>query len=617
MTLPVPVAFHSDEIPGSYADRLSAANGFPTNRMFFTMTAIEQKALERGESEPVSRLAYWSGEDPDRLSRFSAPRPRKLHWSMGAAVFKREAREGNRFRYCPKCVVADWESGRGRPVARPYVRATWATRSIRSCTLHQRPLVEVADAPEVGDSFCRFAMHHRKIIELQAAEEVGQPHMGLDLYVADRINGQSNEPYLDRFETHLTIDLCTYFGSFVKRHKYALAEVPRHLRAAPAREIGYYVARQGEQRIREVATRILEAERHKAQIKLVLGSLGAWVRRNVERADMAEIVELFQDVAERTLAYAVGEPCFLKIRHRYLHTVKSASVEYGLFEDRVVQLLRDAKLIDETELPYARIYFDAAKAHEILTTASRTLNSREAREMLGVTEEVMARILDKGLLPRVENRNGIRVYSRILREDLEAFQKRLFANVTMTPRVSALKSITTVCRLAGCNTEDMLSAIISGEFEGAEAAAGGWGRIDALRIDARKGIDFFVKTRKSLSEVVGVPVMTQREGCGYMRVKPETMPCLIKRGYLETTAVNNQVNGRRQTVVTIASMDAFMAEHMRLGEVAEFFETSPQTVADKLADVEIMPIYDGTKGTRFYRKSEIIDAPIEVFRPRS
>jgi TniQ len=618
MPLPVPVIFHSDETPESYADRLSAANSFPTNRTFFTMTAIDHKALVRGDATPLAKLASWSGEDVAKLATFGATtKSRKLNWTLGCATFSKEARRGNRFRYCPNCVVDDWATGSGRPVSRPYVRAVWTTRSVKNCTRHARPLIEAPFTSNTESSFCRFATANRAIIETQSGEPASVLHMSLDAYIEKRISGFLSEPYLDQFDACIAIDFCTHLGRFLKRHRPALSLLPQDLRSATSREIGLHIARQGEAKIRSTATWIIERRRPKGQEKFLFGSLGRWLRSNSGDPDFAQIIELFQDVAERNLPYAPGEMCFIPVRRRYLHSVTSAGVEYGLFEARIVELLKDAGLIGDASLSPARIYFDADKAHAILDAARRTITSEQARTALGVTAELMSRILAAGFVPRVEMRRERRNYSRIRLEDLEEFQRRIFANVAVGDVEKDWVTIDYLCQKAACEKADILASILDGRLARIGAPASHGFKLDALRFELSAALQHFSSSRKTVSEIAKVEAMSQQEASAYMHVKPTTIPYLIERGLLDTETINNPVNKRLQTVVTVASMDAFMAEHVAVSQVAATYETHPNVILDIFEKMDINPIYDNCGNvSRFFRRSEIVDATIVLPRAR-
>ncbi|MDH6231606.1 ribosome-binding factor A [Mesorhizobium soli] len=616
MVLPVPVVFHPDEIPESLCDRLSAANGFSSMKLFMSMTGIDARGLERGESQSIARLSHWSGDDPTLLARYRVTTMlRRLDWQLGAAIFNKGVRRGNRFRYCPMCVVNDMETGRCRHVSRPYVRVGWLTRAVRNCTRHRCPLVEKPTTARTGDSFCRFVAANLGEIEHQAAATVADFPVALDSYVEDRISGILQEQYLDRFEAHVAIDLCTHLGRFVKRHPPALSLLPPDLRSAPSREIGFFLARQGELKIRSTVAWIIERERPKGRARFLFGSLGRWLRNNSHEPEFAEVLELFQDIAERNLPYGPGEMCFVPVRRRYLHSVKSASIEYGLFADRTLTLVKQAGLIEDDTSSHARIYFDAEKAHDILVAASRTITSQEAKRELGATERVMSRILQAGLLRRVEARDGIRNYSRIRREDLDDFRTHLFANVAISEDLSSLSTIVTVCQKAFCDVEDVLSAVMSGRISGVAAKPNHGHRLDSLRFDLDEAIAYFSSIRATLSDIASNNVMSQRDASVYMHVKATTIPYLIDKGLLETGVINNPFNNRRQTVVTVASIDAFRTEHIPVSEVASFYETHPIVILDLFAKIGVHPIYDNCGNvSRFFRRSDIIDAPIVIPR---
>lgn len=613
MPLPVTLVHHDDEAPDSLCDRLSIANGFSSKQVFMKMIVVNALSLAKADPLAINRLAQWSGHAPERLNRYGITATSKgLDFQLGNAMFRRTARRGKRFRYCPNCIVQDLATGSGRPVSRPYVRFTWLTRDIVNCTAHARPLVEVPHGED--DSFCRFVVQNRAAIETQAAEQISTSFLAVDRYAEDRIRGESSEPYLDRFEAHVAIDLCAHFGRFVKRNQRARSGLPKAVRAAPSREIGYFLARQGEDVIRDTTMAILRDERSKGMVFKAIGSLGTWLRRNVQNPKLNDLVALFQDAAERTLSYAPGEVCFVRVKQRHVHSVFSASLEYKLFEGRIVQLLKTAGIEFDDTLPSGRIFFDVQPMHDILTAASKTITSKGARDILGVTEAVMAKILDSGLLLRVEgSRAQSRKYTRIRQEDLEDFQNRVFAHVAITDAVVQPFTLSALCLSPGLQIESILSALIDGKLVGVEAPVDHNGRLDALRFPPRRAGDYLTTALGTISDVVGVQVMSQRAAAAYMRVAPNTIPMLIEKQLVERVALRNPINNRHQKAITVASIDAFLANHVQLSTLAAQHETNSEKLHSVLMEIGVRPIWDDRFATtRFYRKSDIDGARIEV-----
>ncbi|WP_157213820.1 TniQ family protein [Rhizobium leguminosarum] len=617
MPLPVTVVHHVDETPESLCDRLSVANGFSSKRIFLTMTGIKAPALAKADPGAIRRLANWSGENIADLERNRiTTRPRRLDWQLGSAVFNKQARCGKRFRYCPNCVVDDIKTGRGRPVSRPYVRAAWMSRAVTNCVRHARPIVEIAVASKADDSFCRFVATNSAKIHQEADSSVPTEFVAVDAYAQDRMLGALKEPYLDRFEAHVAIDLCVYLGKFLKRHRSAFSLIPEDLRKAPTRELGFHYARKGATAIREIVVDVINKIRPNGLHKFFFAALGRWLRSNSNEPEFSEVLDLFQDVAERNLPFAAGEMCFVTVRKRYLHSVVSAGAEYGLHEERVVQLMHEAGLIETSQLAHGRIYFDAAKAHDILVAATKTLTSRQAREELGVTEHVMAGLLDSGLLARVEPRTETRVYSRIRREDLDKLRDSIFDQVVGIHESNRTPiPIERVCQYAACEVVDVLAAVIGGHLRKVFISPNDKPRIASLRFDRDEAVAHLSKVRPTLSAIAGRAVMNQRAASAYLRAKPTTVPYLINLGLLETVEIINPVNGRLQLAVTVESMDLFQRDHILVSEVAARHETHPNTILDLFAKIEVRPIYDNCGNvSRFFLRSEVLDAPIEVRR---
>ena len=618
MALPVPLTMQEYETPESYAVRLCAANGFSSYRRFLTLTDMTSSGLSKGQPEALVHLAKWSGVGVGSLSRYAAvTATRYLTWRLGAAVFNKEARPGRRFRYCPCCVLDDLENGAGPVASRPFVRAGWACRAVKNCVEHRRPLLEAPHSPVFGSDFCSFVQANRGLI-LSQAEEVYPPALvEVDTYCESRIRGDAAEPYLDSLDAHVAIDLCTHFGRFMKRHPHTLKRIPGPLLREPAREIGFFVVRQGEQRIRDVVIDIIRTQRPKGASKFLFGSLGKWLRDNCDRPEFSSVLELFQDVAERNLPYGPGEICFVPVRKRYLHTVQSASEEYGLFHRRIVQLLKEAGILDDASLSRARIYFDADKAHEILLAASQTITSKEAATALGISEKPLMRLLKRGLLPQVEGRLHERAYTRIRREDLNGLVQKIFAGVAVGSLDGSWITVDQLCARACAEKDEVIASLIDGAIQDVAAPADHCFRLDELRFHPSKSVQHLVSTRKTANEQAGEEVLNCKGASTRLGAKRGTARYLLSLGLLTPVEVANPAGKQRQIMVTVASLEAFLKEHVLVSEVAASHCTSTNMILDAMQRAGARPIYDNCNNvSRFFRKSDILDAPVEIPPPR-
>ncbi|MGO7570939.1 TniQ family protein [Rhizobium ruizarguesonis] len=615
MTLPVLIEMHEEETPVSRANRLSSANGFSSFSRFLEMTSISLSGLSTGNEECIAKLAWWSGADHVTLARYaSRTESRKGTWRIGDATFGKESRPGSRFRYCPQCVVEDLETAEGRPVSRPYVRPSWMCRAVLNCTAHCRPILEFPFASRKTSDFCQFVASNLERIRAQSSEPCGDIPMEMDDYIASRIRGVSAEPYLDRFEAFVANDLCDHLGRFLKSHAVSSPYVPDRLRGASAREIGFHVARKGESEIRAVIASVIRRKQPKGTARFSFGALGRWLRSNTNREEYLELVELFQDVAERNLPYGPGEMCLVPVRRRYLHSVHSAGLEYGLFEERIIELLRTAGLIGKPSKAHSSTYFDAAQAHPILLAATQTLTSQEARRKLGVSQGVIVKLLESGLLPRVEERTSIRGYSRIRIQDLREFQRRIFKSVVVGETFGDMLTIAKVCRATLLETPDVLSALIDGSLGKVSAPFDHEYRIDRLFFNREEVVRHFLNPRRTLGGMDGSKILKQRDAATYLKVKTATVPYLMAVGLLESQVVANPVIRRKQSVISVTALDAFMEKFIPVSEVAAQHETHTKVALEALRKQGIVPIYDdcGTQVSRFIRRSELAEVSLDI-----
>lgn len=614
MVLPVPVThLNGIEDPVSFASRLGAANGYRSLKSFLASGGTTVTDLAKGDLEALAKLAAWSGAEPEPLAKFAVVSSSDRNtWRVGEATFNRDMRRGRRFRYCPNCTSDDVKFGHGHPASRPYVRAQWLTRAVENCTRHVRPLVEVDFPDYYENDFARYVMTNLPVIETLASKNLTPRSVSVDLYAENRIRGILQEPYLDRFQAYVAIDLCYYLGRFAKRQHATWALVPSELQASSLREVGFYFARQGAEHIRDLVVTSIRAQKPNGSEKFLFGHLGRWLRSNVSKPDFAELVELFQDVAERNLPFGPGDLCFVPVQKRYLHSIKSASVQYGLFEKRVAQLMRDAGLIDHEKLNHGRIYFDAEQAHDILASAAETLTSKEARLELAVTEDVMADLLREGLLARVEVRAEARTYSRIRREDLAEFKRKIAAASSHSEFTSSMATITDVSQKCGCRAYEVLALILKGELSRVFVPNLEGFKIHDVRVDVDESVQMIIAAREAEFQRENAGYVTFDEAQVILKVKPLTIKYLAERGLISVSKLLSPLSSRNKDFVSVASLESFQSEYVTLGELSAKYATHAITVtkAFEKMGLKATPERAGVV-TRFYRRADAENVQIQ------
>lgn len=614
MTLRVTVDLHDGlECRVSLAARLAYANGYPSLRDFLAVNGIGIKALETGQPAAVAMLADWAGTDPERLKGNNI-RSRGVGdiWQLGKASMSRDMRPGLTHRYCPRCVADDLSEGTGRIAARPFVRVSWRTRAVRCCPYHRTEIVEVPDNDGDRD-FPRYVEANLERIEHEAAvEEVATT--GLELYVEHRISGVSHCEYLDNLEAYVAVDLCRYLGTFANQHSPVDDDGQSSWHRDAGR--GYAIASEGVAAIEAV---VAEAARHKRppalEMNAFFGKLRRWMLRNQEKREFEPVIELFQDIAERHLPIGKDDLFVLPTRQRRLHSVRSASIEYGMMEDRVYQLVVDAGLTAPSNETSGRIYFDAQKGHDVIGAALETLTSAQLAEALDVSIDRARAILDAGLIPRVEEAtDNSRVYSRVRRADFEAFKSTIARQATPLREAGHRVLLADAARKTICSCEKILALILEGKLPSLSRISDGF--ISGLVVDPNELALQIHQQRRSRAERqrlafydavdTGASLVNARQAERRLQTASGTARELIRLGFLKTVFALNPMTQRSQHYVTVASVDAFAAANISLTDLAGLKNVSTSALRKQLDVEDIKPTFEPVGNTsRFYPRDSV------------
>lgn len=614
MKLRVTVDFHDGlESRTSLAARLAFANGYPSLRDFLAINGIGIKALESGQPKAVAMLADWAGIDSHRLQGNDIKSGNVGEgWHLGEASMSRDMRPGTTHRYCPKCIVNDIEQGSGRLASRPYVRVSWLTRAVRCCSSHGIQIVEVHDASGERD-FPRYVEANLLKIEQEAATEDGLSTQ-LAEYVEARIRGVSSSNYLDELEAYVAVDLCRNLGRFAIEHASVDHNPISSWHIETSR--GFCIAEGGVTAIEHVVAAAAQRTKPMAvEMNAFFGKLRLWLRRNKDKPEFGPVVELFQGIAERNLPLGPGDLFVLPTRQRRIHSVRSASIEYGMMEDRLYQLLLDAKLIEPTNTTSGRIYFNAQKGHEIIAAALDTLTSAQLAEELGISVDRVRAILDAGLIPRVEESNdNIRVYSRVRKSDFENFKLAIIKRTTPLEDVGNRVHLSEAARQTICSTEKILALILEDKLPSLARIHPSF--ISGLVVDANEVARQTQKRRRLTAKRQNVPIyeandqqphlVNRRQAERRLKTASGTVRELIRLGLVETVFAVNPVTQRSQDYVTIASLDAFTKANISLALLADQAKIFPGKLKKQLDQRGIKSTFEPTgRNSRYYRVEDV------------
>jgi hypothetical protein len=607
MALPVCVPLHGFETTKSLISRLAAANGFCSAKMLMSMTGIRPSKLSQRNPNDIARLAQWSGADPATLASYIPVVVADGKWRVGGALLHKQTRRGKGFRYCPMCVVDDVDNGDGRPLARPYLRLTWTCRDVVACARHGCELVEPSFAQAFQNDFCRFVDVKMNMIREQARDIVPPSLTEVDAYIERRIQGAGGEPYLDGFDAYVVLDLCRHLGALLRDHRRVVTGVPEDVWESRPREIGFHIARQGEERIRGAFGEVARCKRDRSSGKIYFQSLGVWLRQNAHQEQFAPIVELFQDVAERNLPLGPGEVCFVPVRRRYRHTVHSAAVEYGLGRDRVIQLLNEAGLLKRRLV--GRGCFSVDDAEGVLTQAPKALVISRGKlpERLGASKDLTEQILNANLLRRARAPTTSHDRPPIIMQDLTHFQRRVFANVTAGAVDETMPTLKSIKWVAGVDPLNAIIALIDGKLGGTRSQAGHGYSLERLRFDRREVFTYWNISHGAPRVGAGGVALTQTDAAKFLIVKPGTIPYLLRNDALDVWPGELE-NDRTRSSISMTSLERFADKYIGQIEAAEILHLRKGSIAWALEEMRgIKPVYVGSSVvSSIYLRDEVL-----------
>lgn len=328
-----------------------------------------------------------------------------------------------------------------------------------------------------------------------------------------------------------------------------------------------------------------------------------WLRRNHDVPAYATLVELFQDLAERNMPLGEGQICILPTRRRYRHTVRSASVEYGLREQRIVGLLTKADILKPENSTTPKASFDAELAKPILEAAQDALSMTDAAAILGLKGPRLHEIIDAGFLPRVEaDRGDLRIYTRIWRQDLIDFQRRLFERAKTEIDLDGYLPIVKVAHRCNCQVREVVGMIFDGQLDGIARSGNGITFANLLvNLKEAQG-----KRRVVVRQEIGTDLLSIAEAADLLRTAKYKIYPLVASGVLSSITRLNRSSRRMQPFIEPKAIEDFQRHHISVAQIASVYGTRADVIVRRMELLCIEPSFDpGSRPGRYYWRSDL------------
>ncbi|MBO9197535.1 TniQ family protein [Rhizobium sp. 16-449-1b] len=246
------VPFHEDETATSLAIRLAAANRIAAVP-FCDDLGFSFKGVVGGEHDALTRLSEISQIAPERIFRNAFTITKPGHGILRDEKVRTPWLARYPARVCATCLHEDIRREQGPNSARRYYRIHWQLVSIRSCEIHNAPLIELPSASKYRNFDLDYrATNHTRELNNALAFNGTRLFTDYERFVLDRLEGrrQAGE-LLDSMSMLSGMDVTELIGMYATFGKFANLDQHNESDWHNGAQAGFNLMRQGRPGIRQ------------------------------------------------------------------------------------------------------------------------------------------------------------------------------------------------------------------------------------------------------------------------------------------------------------------------------------------------------------------------------
>jgi hypothetical protein len=571
------------ELPASYICRLAWANGFSSAGEFCRITKLQANALVTMASDTADTVSMWGSIDKSELRKFAMPTETII--TYGDTAVKRTQLQTTGIRYCPECLKRD---------STPYIRGAWHWRMIGRCTEHGCLLELDRRGASHSSSFAEFAY--------DGSTHAPRNLLTADTYFMGRLHGAKSNDFLDQFAAYALAEMCTLIGHLEHgvRTETSKDRIAAGFENPELRQRGFEIVSCGRQSMWDFLSEYVSATSKRVKSRGdFLAAVLYWSKVNKHNPEYQPLFRLFQEHAEENLPFEPGEAFIWPITKRKVHTVATASREYGVSEERV------RRTVEKAYHGTAPRFMKRDDIHAAMLEATSYRTTSEAANTFGCSMAVCDGLIKEGLLSVAPNRDYEgRVYRLVHKTEIEAFIAKLEKCIDRNLSVDGLVSVTDIFRTAKIRVVEIVKLAFEGRITHI-AHVGGAADMAGLYFDPEEIIAASKNDEMTFSD----PVIFEEElidmqaAWRRMGVKKSTLEELVHSQVIPTEIAT--FRGAPRTLLKTTVVDEFSSKHVTLAEIASAKSTDVSTVFKELTDLGFHPVADiRRKADMFFKKSE-------------
>lgn len=456
------VPLFDDESLTSYCSRLAAANATTATDFCKDMGFRFQDVID-GSENAIRELAEYGAIPVVRLHAASA-RETANGLEVQGEVFPRKNYPRTRMRICPDCFRADDGATDRLPEARRYMRRIWALRFLRTCPLHQRPIIDLGPSPLNSPRNHDFVESHGELFdELRhaLADNSTRATSDFEHFIVRRLSGHRTDgELLNDMPLNHGAYLCELMGS-VRLFGGDVVETDlSEGQLWEAANDGYEFLRHGESGLRQFQD--IMHSRHAVISpddggRKLYGRMYSILARLVDPA-WDRVKHLMRTHAFDTLPLAkVAEIFGRRTESNYLSDNDLRTMT-AVRPGHIRKMAVASGLLDPSLLTGGAIHRDVAL--KVLALLDDWLLPTEAASLLGVTYPNFKRYRDAGMfLPALTSGNGVAINERHSRREIESYLDQIRRKANTVVDAGELKSIIATSKSIGCKLTDIVGLL--------------------------------------------------------------------------------------------------------------------------------------------------------------
>ncbi|WP_148287792.1 TniQ family protein [Rhodopseudomonas sp. B29] len=580
------------ESPMSFSSRAGQLLG-RTARDFCLDMGFSFQAVVDGNQGALGRIAACCRVDLSRLSDAAIVKVGDRRYRIRQQEVVRDSLARSSMRVCPVCLHEDLEFLDGPRDVRPYGRTLWQIGSIRTCPRHNAALVQVVedDNPHRVHDFALLIKPSLDALPelIRASKE--RPLSGLESYLCERLlHPEQMQPrWLNRLPFYAAARASEMLGAVASRgirfYVNSLTEDDWH--ACGGR--GYEIAESGEDGIRSLLSDLQDsfrATKHDWGPRSIFGRLYEWLAHEISDEAYAPLRSLITRHVIDTMPVGPGDEIFGKpVESRTLHSLHSASLEFGAHPKRLRKLLLAADVIKADCLDRSddRILFEAERAQPFLERIEGAMSLKEAGKYINAPRPHERLLFEAGFIqPFIRGRTDRLKNHAFAKQDLDAFLARLLDGSLEGDQGGHLLPIPDAARRANCAAMEIVRLLLDGSLE----------RV-ARRPDVSGYLSVLVDPVEVGRHVRGPELhgLTLRSVEKVLRTSSATVKALIKGNHLPSGEMLNPVNRCPQTYVREDALKDFMERFASIDVLARELGTRGHLLRPRLDAMTIDPAF--------------------------